>query len=84
MNNFIIRKIMVTASYLPLVSPKLTASVTISCPPTNTASVLFRGDDGSDVPWLPGEWHEFRSIDLSELQIKGNAGDSVTVIGGTW
>jgi hypothetical protein len=89
MNNVVIRKVIVSASYQPLVvsSPpggKFVASVTISCPPTNTASVLFRGDDGSDVPWLPGEWHEFRSIDLSELQIKGNAGDSVTVIGGTW
>lgn len=84
MNNFVIRKVTVTGSYLPLVSTKLIASVTISCPPTNTGNVLFRGDDGTDVPWMPGEWHEFVSVNLNEMQIKGNAGDSVTLIGGTW
>ena len=84
MNNFIIRKVTVTASYQPLVSTKVIGSVTISCPPTNTGNVLFKGDDGTDVPWMPGEWHEFVSVNLNEMQIKGNAGDSVTVIGGTW
>ena len=84
MNNFIIRKVTVTATYQPLVSTKLTGSVTISCPPTNTGNVLFKGDDGTDVPWMPGEWHEFVSVNLNEMQIKGNAGDNVTVIGGTW
>lgn len=84
MNNFIIRKITVTTSYQSLISTKFTASVTISCPPTNTGNVLFKGDDGTDVPWMPGEWHEFRSVNLNEMQIKGNTGDSVTVIGGTW
>jgi len=84
MNNFVIRKVTVTTSYLPLVSTKLIASVTISCPPTNTGNVLFKGDDGTDVPWMPGEWHEFLSVNLNEMQIKGNSGDSVTVIGGTW
>ena len=84
MNNVVMRKIVVTGDYQPLASAKLVASVSISTPPTNTGTVYFKGDDGSDVPWVPGEWHEFRSIDLSAVQVKGTAGDVVTVAGGTW
>jgi len=84
MNNVVMRKITVTADYQPLVSGSLVASVTISTPPTNAGNVLFKGDDGSDVPFVPGEWHEFRSIDLSAVQVKGTPGDVVSVVGGTW
>jgi len=84
MHNFVMRKITVTADYQPLVSGSLVASVTISTPPTNSANVLFKGDDGSDVAFVPGEWHEFRSIELASVQVKGTPGDVVTVVGGTW
>ena len=84
MNNVVMRKITVTGDYQPLVSASLVASVTISTPPTNVGNVLFKGDDGSDVPWVPGEWHEFRSIELASIQVKGTPGDLVTVVGGTW
>jgi hypothetical protein len=67
-----------------LVSASLVGSVTISSPPTNAAVVYFLGDDGSDVPWVPGEWHSFRSIDLAAVRVKGTAGDVVTINGGTW
>ena len=84
MNNTIMRKTDVTGSYQPLVSAKLVGSVTISCPPTNLGEVTFKGDDGSDVPWVPGEWHDFRSINLAEIEVKGTAGDVVTIVGGSW
>ena len=84
MNNVILRKIVVTGDYQPLASGSLIGSVCISCPPGNTGNVLFKGDDDSDVPWLPGEWHDFQRIDLALVQVKGTPGDVVTVIGGTW
>jgi len=84
MHNIVIRKITVTGEYQPLVSASLVASVTISTPPTNSGNVLFKGDDGSDVPFVPGEWHRFESIDLAGIEIKGTPGDVVTVVGGTW
>lgn len=84
MNNTIMRNISVTADWQPLSNERLVASVTISTPPTNAAAVVFRGDDGSEVPWQPGEWHEFRSVNLAEIFIKGQVGDRVTAIGGTW
>jgi len=84
MNNTIMRKIVVTDSYLPLVSESLVGSVTISCLPTNAGDVFFKGDDGSDVPWKPGQWIDFRKVDLAAIEIKGTPDDVVTVIGGTW
>ena len=84
MNGIIQRKINVNTSYSKLVGEATVASVTISCPPSNVGVVYFRGDDGDEVPWVPGEWHEFRNVDLSQIQIKGTAGDVVTVVGGSW
>ena len=84
MNNVIMRRIGVTADYQPLSERRMVASATRSCPPTNSGPIHFRGDDGSDVPWLPGEWHDFWNVDLAGIVVKGTPGDVVTIIGGTW
>ena len=84
MNNIIMRKIDVTGNYTPLAAEKTVVTVTISAPPTNTGNVLFKGDDGSDVFFVPGEWHTLKSINLADIQIKGTVGDVVTIVGGTW
>jgi len=84
MNNCVMRKVDVTAEFAPLAGERTVASVTISCSPGNAGDVLFRGDTGQEVPWVPGEWHTFYAIDLAAVEIKGTAGDVVTVIGGTW
>ena len=84
MNNTIMRKIDVTAVYHPLVAEQLVATVTISCPPTNADVITFKGDDGSDVPFQPGEFHTLQRVDLSAIEIKGTVGDIVTLVGGTW
>ena len=84
MNNVFMRKVNVTEEYAPLVSERTVLTVTISAPPANSASVFFKGDDGSDVPWMAGEWHQFSRINLAELQVKGTPGDVVTIIGGSW
>lgn len=84
MNNIIMRKIEVTSEYEPLSEDKLVASVTISALPTNRDPVYFRNDQGEDIPWQAGEWHNFWSVNLNEIFVKGTAGDIVTIIGGTW
>jgi len=83
-NNVIMRKITVTAVYQALVASRMVSSVTISTPPSNSGPVYFRGDDGTDVPWIPGEWHKFVAVNLADIKIKGTPGDVVTVVGGTW
>jgi hypothetical protein len=84
MNSMIMRRIEVTADYRPLSDASLVGSFEISSVPTNAASVFFQGDDGSDVPWVPGEYHAVYRVDLSRILVKGTPGDQVTVIGGTW
>ena len=84
MNNIIMRSIAVGAAYAPLVSAKLVASVVIQAPASNMAVVTFKGDDGSDVSWQPGDWYEFHHIDLNSVQVKGTVGDKVIVVGGSW
>lgn len=84
MNNIFMRKIDVTEDYTPLAAEKTVCTVTISAPPSNAGNVLFKGDDGSDVPWQPSEWHTLRSVNLADIQIKGTADDVITIVGGTW
>ena len=84
MNNTILRSITVTAGYQPLTSERVVGSFTITAPPSNADPVQFFGDTGDHVSWVPGEWHNFRSVNLAELQVKGTPGDIVTVVGGTW
>ncbi|HOD83744.1 MAG TPA: hypothetical protein PKG77_20175 [Phycisphaerae bacterium] len=84
MNNPFMRKIVLTANYQPLASAKLVLSVEISCLPTNASNALFKCGGDVDVPWIPGEWHDFVGIDLSEIQVKGTPGDVVTAVGGSW
>ena len=84
MNNVIQRRVAVGAAYAPLSATPLVLSGDISAEPTNGAEVCFLGDDGSDVPWIAGEWHSVRSVDLAAVFVKGTVGDYVTVVGGTW
>lgn len=86
MNNTLMRKIDVTAEYAPLADSTTVASVTISCPPGNAGDVTFKSldDSGDEVPWVPGEWHALERVDLARIEIKGTAGDTVTIVGGTW
>ena len=84
MNNVVMRRIVVTTQYQPLAAQELIATVEVSTPPTNAGTVYFQGDDGSDVPWVPGEYHEFKRVNLAGIKVKGTPGDVVTLVGGTW
>jgi len=84
MNNVLMRMVEVTEEYAPLVAERTVVTVTISCPPANAGPVYFKGDDDSDVPWIPGEWHTLVGVNLADIQVKGTAGDTVTLVGGTW
>ena len=84
MNNVIARKITVSTSWQALASEPTVASVTVTAPTYNAGNVLLKGDTGNEVPLEPGEWHEFMSVDLADIEVKGTADDTVTVVGGTW
>ncbi len=82
--NVVMRKVVLTSEYQPLSQNHEVVSVEISAMPCNAANAFFKGDTGDDVPWIPGEFHSFRNVDLSSIQAKGTPGDVVTVIGGSW
>ncbi len=84
MNNLIMRQIELTADYQPLSSTPLVGSFTLSAVPTNSGPVIFQGDDGSEVPWLAGQWHTVHHVDLSAIFVKGEVGDQLNIVGGTW
>jgi hypothetical protein len=85
MNNIVMLKIAMNNGTQQVSTTKLIASVTISCLPTNTGSVYFKvGTTGTEVPFIPGEWHTLKCIDLSTLYVRGNSPDAITLIGGTW
>jgi hypothetical protein len=85
MNNIVMRKFVATAAYQALTANTIeVASVEVSAQPSNTGPIYFKGDDGSDVPWIPGEFHSFQRVNLADLKIKGTPGDVITVIGGSW
>ncbi len=84
-NSVVMRKATVGAAFAPLVAEaRLIASVEIACLPANAGPITFLGDDGSEVAWVPGEYHVFESVDLSKIQVKGTPGDAINIIGGTW
>ena len=85
MNNIVMRKIVLTAAYQALTAKDVeVASVEVSTPPGNAGPAYFKGDDGSDVPWIAGEFHSFQRVNLADLMVKGTPGDVVTVVGGSW
>ena len=83
-NNLIMRRFEVTEDYRPLSDKPLVMSGEICSPPLNPGPVFFRGDNGSDVPWIAGECHLVVRCDLSEWFVKGPEGAIVTIVGGTW
>ena len=83
-NNVILRRVEVTEDYRPLSCQRLVATVEISAPPTNSGPVFLRGDQGDDVAFLPAQWITLKSVDLSQLFVKGTSADVVFIIGGTW
>ena len=60
------------------------ATVDVSVPPGNAGNAIFLGDDGSEVAWIPGEYHQLVRVNLAEVMVKGTPGDVVSVVGGTW
>jgi len=72
------------AAYAPLSTNRKQLTVTVSAPPSNSATAYLKGNDGGDVPLEPGEWHTLVDVDLSKIELKGTPGDAVTIVGGTW
>jgi hypothetical protein len=82
-NNLIMRQITLTGAAQSLGGDEV-FSVDVSCPPTNTAVVYFKVGSASEIPWQAGQWHNLKRIRLADISVRGAAGDTVILVGGTW
>ena len=83
-NNVVLKTIALTEALQPLAVTSQVITATLSAPPTNSGSVTLRTPDGSEVDFQPGEWHILHRVDLAHLQAKGQTGDELSIVGGTW
>ena len=81
MNNAVFRRIVVGAAYQSLSAKQEVLTVEISAAPSNVGPVLFEGDDGSEVPFIPGEFHRLERVNIGAIRCKGTPGDVVTLVG---
>ena len=83
-NNVILRVVEMTGEFKPLSGIPLTATVTISAPPSNSGPVFLRAGPGEEAWVVNGECHLFQRIELSSVEARGTPGDVLTIIGGSW
>lgn len=83
-NNVILRVFELAEAFRPLSDKPLTATVTVSAPPSNSGPVYLRAGEGEEAFLINGECHALTRIDLHALEARGTPGDVLTVIGGTW
>ena len=82
-NGVLMRQVAVTATAHPLGGNEV-YTVDVSCPPTNSGPVFFKVGAQAEVPWVVGEWHNLKKVKLSDITVRGNPGDFVSLVGGTW
>jgi len=72
----------ITTGWVALGTARL-AHVTIGAPATNSASVeIRRASETTNAGVLrPGQWEEFRGIDLSDIEVRGTALDVLDIHG---
>ena len=73
-----------TDAWQRLSDKALVASGELMAPPSNAAAVAVKGGNGgAGVHFLPGQSNRLRSIDLSEIEVRGTVGDRIVFVGGT-
>jgi len=86
MNNIYANTVVLTAEYQVLSDSRLVLSFVLTSPATNVnaVAVRFNARDTEVVTVLPGEWHEFKVTNLADIEVKGTANETVTIVGGSW
>ena len=83
-NNVVLKMIELTDQFQPLSAVPLVASITLSAPPANSGAVTLRTPAGAEAEMIPGEWHTLYRVNLARLEVRGSAGDMLSMVGGTW
>ena len=70
--------------YLPVESEPTVLTVTLVASTKNSGNIQFRVDGGPDVNFPPGGRVTLQSVDISQLEVKGNLGHHLSIVGGSW
>lgn len=76
-------RVVLADSYIPLSSTTLVGSVTITNEGSHTAYLVGSTETYADIELGTGKQIRLNGVDLSTIQVKGTAGEIVTVIGQT-
>lgn len=82
MSELVSRKFAVNSHFRPIVTTRMILTCELVAAPDNLATVYLQGDDGSEVPLVPGQFHSLFGVDLNTVKVKGTAGDFVLIVGG--
>lgn len=81
MRNIFMKSISLTAAYQKLATERTVLTVTIIANPLNVGVMQIRVDGGTAANWPKGVSNSFAGIDISRIEVKGSAGDSLLVVG---
>ncbi|MFG0243628.1 MAG: hypothetical protein ACF8R9_12650 [Phycisphaerales bacterium JB054] len=70
--------------YIAVETTPTVLTVTLVASTKNSGNVQLRVNGGSDVNFPPGGIATLRSVDISQLEVKGNLGHHLSIVGGSW
>lgn len=80
-NRIIAISVTLTTGYVPVSDSNLPADVDVFSLSANADAYVLGSDGSTDVILKPGQTRTFKNIDLNKLQVKGTAGNVLTVFG---
>jgi hypothetical protein len=80
-NRVIAISVTLASGYAALSATALVADVEITSISTNADAYILGSDGTTHVIWKAGQTHTFVGVDLASIQMKGTAGNVVTIIG---
>lgn len=70
--------------YLAVATEPTVLTVTLVASSKNSGNIQFRVAGGPDVNFPPAGTVTLKSVDISQLEVKGNLGHHLSIVGGSW
>lgn len=79
----LLKNVAMTGAFIPLgAEGEGAVDVEIGAPPSNGNTVTLRAKDSADsITMIAGEYHFFKSVDLSKFEADGTAPDVICIYG---
>lgn len=82
MNNQYSTIVSLTADYTAIDEHEVFFCGVIAAPSANTTTAYIQSSDGNqDIPIAPGEFHEYKAVNLLTVKVKGTSPATLIVVG---